>query len=476
MPAAAGRDFELAPILQSLEPFRERLNVVSGLRLPAAYVGASSAAANHSRSSQCWLSCMPDGQGPSPTTVDQLAARHIGQETPLPSLELALEAGASISYLTPQTPLPMETNPRVVFERLLGDGSTPEERAARQRQLSSLLDSVTGQVATLKRDLPGPDRERMDRYLTDVRELERRLSLAADSALTTVEVPDKPNGIPADFEEHAMLMFDLLVLAWAADLTRIATFMVSRELSNRLYPRSGVNEGFHNASHHSGIPANIERLAKLNEYHTRTTIAYLLRKLADTPDGDGSLLDHSLIVYGSGMANPNQHDHDPLPMLVAGGGSGRLQGGRHIRAAGRHAVREPARERARQARRARRRVRRQHGRVRDLTAAACAFCGPRRRCPSLRHWPLSRPLRPRRKTRRSHPRPPTCRRRRSRRLRSAATRQPCAHCSTAAGSMRTHRAVTARRRCTGSCASAIARPPSGSCKRAPTSTPRAATA
>ncbi len=332
-PTATGRGFELTPTLQSLEPFRDRLNVVSGLKLPAAYVGESSAAANHGRSSQCWLTCMPEDSGPSPTSADQLAAQHIGQETPLPSLELALEAGSSISYLTPQTPLPMETNPRVVFERLLGDGSTPEERAARQRQLSSLLDSVTGQVAALQRDLPGPDRERMDRYLTDVRELERRLSLAADSPLAELEVPEKPNGIPGDFEEHAMLMFDLLALAWAGDLTRIATFMISRELSNRLYPRSGVNEGFHNASHHSGIPANIERLAKLNEYHTRTTIAYFLRKLADTPDGDGTLLDHSIVVYGSGMANPNQHDHDPLPMLLAGGGSGRLEGGRHLHAA-----------------------------------------------------------------------------------------------------------------------------------------------
>jgi hypothetical protein len=173
----------------------------------------------------------------------------------------------------------------------------------------------------------------MDRYLSDVRELERRLALAADSTPTDIEVPDKPNGIPGDFEEHAMLMFDLLALAWSADLTRIATFMVSRELSNRLYPRSGVNEGFHNASHHSGIPANVDRLAKLNEYHTRVGLAYFLRKLADTPDGGGSLLDHSLVVYGSGMGNPNQHDHDPLPMLVAGGGSGRLSGGRHVRAA-----------------------------------------------------------------------------------------------------------------------------------------------
>jgi hypothetical protein len=333
VPSSTGRGFELTPILQSLAPFSDRLNVVSGLRLPAAYVGASSAAANHGRSSQCWLTCLPEYTGPSPTSADQLAAQHVGQETPLPSLELALEAGSSIAYLTPRTPLPMETNPRVVFERLLGDGSTPEERAARQRQLTSLLDSVTGQVGALQRGLPAADRDRMDRYLSDIRELERRLNLAADSALADVEVPDKPSGIPGDFEQHAMLMFDLLALAWSADLTRIATFMVSRELSNRLYPRSGVNEGFHNASHHSGIAANLERLAKLNEYHTRTTIAYFLRKLADTPDGDGSLLDHSLVVYGSGMANPNQHDHDPLPMLVAGAASGRLSGGRHIRAA-----------------------------------------------------------------------------------------------------------------------------------------------
>jgi hypothetical protein len=333
VPSSMGENFELSPILKPLEPYRDRLNVVSGLKLPAAYVGESSAAANHGRSSQCWITCAPQGTGPSPTSADQVAARHIGQETPLPSLELALEAGASISYLTPQTPLPMETNPRVVFERLLGDGSTPEERAARQRQLSSLLDSVTDQVVTLRRDLPAADRERMDRYLADVRELERRLSLAADSALATIEVPDKPNGIPGDFEEHARLMFDLLVLAWQADLTRVSTFMVSRELSNRVYPRSGVTEGFHNASHHSEIPANIDRLARLNEYHTRTTIGYFLEKLARTPDGDGTLLDHSMIVYGSGMANPNQHDHNPLPILLAGGGAGRLRGGRHIRAA-----------------------------------------------------------------------------------------------------------------------------------------------
>jgi len=330
-PAGEGRGFTLGPILESLEPHRERFNIVSGLKLAAAYVGGSSAAENHSRSSKCWLTCMPDGTGPSPASADQIAARHIGQDTPLPSLELALEAGSSISYATPKTPLPMEVNPRVVFERLFGDGSTPEERAARQRQLSSLLDAVIGEVASLERNLPAADRERMDRYLSDIRELERRLALAADSPLAELDVPDKPGGVPSDFEEHAALMFDLLAIAWAADLTRVSTFLIARELSNRVYPKSGVSEGFHNCSHHSEVPANIDRLAQLNVYHTRTTIAYLLEKLATTPDGDGTLLDHSLLLYGSGMSNPNQHDHVPLPMIVAGGAAGRVRGGRHIR-------------------------------------------------------------------------------------------------------------------------------------------------
>jgi hypothetical protein len=330
-PASSGRDFELTPTLRSLEPFREQVNIISGLKLPAAYVGESSATAHHGRSSRCWLTCVPAGAGESPTSADQVAARHIGQDTPLPSLELALEGGESIAYLTPQTPLPMETNPRIVFERLFGDGSTAEERAARQRQLASLLDAVTGPAAAMRRNLPAADRERMDRYLSDIRELERRLAIAADSRLGELDVPEKPDGVPSDFEEQAELMFELLALAWAADLTRVTTLVIARELSNRLYPASGVNEGFHNCSHHSEVPANIDRLAQLNEYHTRTTIARLLEKLASTPDGAGSLLDHSMVVYGSGMSNANQHDHDPLPMLLAGGGSGRLRGGQHVR-------------------------------------------------------------------------------------------------------------------------------------------------
>jgi hypothetical protein len=301
--------------------------------LPAAYVGEATAGANHTRASRCWLTCVPLETGESPTSADQIAAAYIGQETPLPSLELALEAGESIAYRTPTTPLPMETNPRIVFERLFGDGSTPEERAARQRQLASLLDAVAAEVAPLQRSLPAADRERLDRYLTDIRELERRLALAADSTAADLEVPDKPSGVPADFEEHAALMFDLLALAWQADLTRVATLLIAREVSNRVYARSGISEGFHNCSHHSEVPANIERLARLNEYHTRTTIASLLQKLGSTPDGDGTLLDHSLVVYGSGMSNANQHDHHPLPMLLAGGARS-VRGGRHERVAG----------------------------------------------------------------------------------------------------------------------------------------------
>jgi hypothetical protein len=327
-PRAAG-ELELTPTLTSLEPWRERLTVVSGLTLPAAYVGEATAGANHTRSSRCWLTCMPLDTGTSPTSADQVAAAHIGQETPLPSLELALEAGESISYRTPAAPLPMETNPRVVFERLFGDGSTAEERAARQRQFASLLDAVAGEVAPLSRSLPAADRERLDRYLSDIRELERRLALAADSTLAELDVPDKPGGVPANFEEHAALMFDLLALAWQADLTRVATVLVARELSNRVYPQSGITDGFHNCSHHSEVPANIDRLARLNEYHARATIGSLLQKLASVPDGAGTLLDHSLVVYGSGMSNANQHDHHPLPMLLAGGAHG-VTGGRHL--------------------------------------------------------------------------------------------------------------------------------------------------
>ena len=331
-PSSDGAGFEFPQTLKSLEPFRNRLNIISDTRLYAAYGEDASAGANHTRSSQTWLTCLPPGTGPSPTSFDQYVAQYIGQDTPMPSLELSLDDSSSISYRTPDTPLPMEQNPQVVFERLFGDGSTAEERAARMELKQSLLDAVVDDVAKLQRTLGPSDRYRLERYLEDVREIERRLQLAGASAAGDLDVPSKPVGIPASFVAHAELMFDLLTLAWQAEITRVSTLMVAREVSNRVYAESGINDPFHNLSHHSEVPANIERLAQLNAFHTRTTIAYFLKKLSETPDGDGTLLDHSLVLYGSGMSNSNQHDHDPLPLLLAGGASGRLKGGRHIRA------------------------------------------------------------------------------------------------------------------------------------------------
>jgi hypothetical protein len=332
MPSSDGTGFAFTPTLSSLEPFRDRLNIVSDMTLPFAYGSDASAGANHARSSQVWLTCAEPETGPSPTSLDQLVAQHIGQDTPMPSLELSLDDGSSISYRTPTTPLPMEQNPQVVFERLFGDGSTAEERASRMDLKASLLDSVTGDIVSLQRTLPAVDRHRLERYLEDVREIERRLQLIASSPAAELDVPAKPIGIPSSFSEHAKLMADLTALAWQAEITRVTTLMVAREVTNRVYPESGINEPFHNLSHHSEVPANKDRLATLNAFHTRATLAYFLQKLQDTPDGDGSLLDNSVVLYGSGMSNSNQHDHDPLPILVAGGASGRLQGGRHIRA------------------------------------------------------------------------------------------------------------------------------------------------
>ncbi len=331
-PRQEGRDFEFSPTLRSLAPFREHLNIISDLNLPAANVGDNSAGANHNRSSQCWLTCTPPGTGPTPTSLDQIVAQHIGQDTLLPSLELSLEDRTSISYLTPHTPLPMENNPRIVFERMFGTASTPEERMARQRQSASLLDTLTAEVAGLNRKLPASDKQRMERYLEDVREIERRLALAGSALPEGVEVSTKPVGVPDDFEDHGRMMYDLMALAWQAEITRVSSLLVARELGNRLFPKSGIAEPFHACSHHSENPEKIALFARMNEYHVRSNLAYFLDKLRNTPDGDGNLLDHSLVLYGSGMSNSNSHDHDPLPIVLAGKASGRLEGGRHIRA------------------------------------------------------------------------------------------------------------------------------------------------
>jgi len=345
-PATEGTGFEFPQILQPIAGLRDRINVISGFSLPHAYGSDASAGANHTRSSAVWLAGAEPASGAHArlgVTVDQVAAQHIGQDTPLPSLELCIEDGGlscgtglscayrnTISWRTPETPLPMENNPQVVFERLFGDGATAEERAARRDQARSMLDALTGEVAGLRRDLPAPDRERLDRYLTDVREVERRIVLSGEMIPEDLDLPPAPTGIPDSFDTHAKLMFDLLTLAWQTDITRVSTMMLAKEVSNAVYRESGVTDPFHNLSHHSNVPENIERLTRLNTYHM-SIFGYFLDKLAGTPDGDGTLLDHSLVLYGSGMSNSNQHDHDPLPIILAGGASGRLQGGRHLR-------------------------------------------------------------------------------------------------------------------------------------------------
>jgi hypothetical protein len=341
-PSTEGKGFEFTEILKPLEPFRERINVISNLYAPSAYGADASAGANHERSSAVFLTSARTEEGSRiflGESVDQVAAKAIGQDTPLPSIELTVEEGGrtspyrnTISWQAATSPLPMEHNPQVIFEKLFGDGSTDEERSARRQQSRSLLDSVVGQVSALNSELPAGDRGRLGEYLDNIREIERRIEKAeAQMETAALDVPDAPVGIPNAFEDHIKLLIDLKVLAWQAEITRISTLMLAPELSNAVYPGTGIRDGFHNLSHHSHNRANMDRFAQLNAYH-HSMLAYFLEKLSATPDGDGTLLDHSLILYGSGMSDGNAHNHTPLPLVLAGGASGRLEGGRHIAA------------------------------------------------------------------------------------------------------------------------------------------------
>jgi hypothetical protein len=343
-PATEGAGFELTPILQPLKPFYNQINVISDLRHANAY--GSGATANHNRSAAAYLSGAFAETGAQPSlgiTVDQIAAQKIGQDTPLPSLELTIEEPSlncgdglscsyrdTISWQGPHSPLPMQNNPQVVFERLFGDGNTADQRKTRRAQSISLLDSVVGEATALQRKLPASDRVRLDQYLTDVREIERRVQKAGQQLSDDLPVPAAPTGVPRDVEEHIKLMYDLQVLAWQAEITRVSTFLMCKELSGSTYPKSGIRDAFHTLSHHSNVKDNIERFAVLNTYHV-ALFAYFLDKLRATPDGDGTLLDHSLVLYGSGMSDGNQHNHTDLPAVVAGGASGRMKGGRHLR-------------------------------------------------------------------------------------------------------------------------------------------------
>jgi hypothetical protein len=344
LPSATGTGFEFTQILKPLEPFREYINVVSNTYAPMAYGADASAAANHARSSAVFLSGAKPDESARPAlgqTVDQAAAKAIGQDTPLPSLELTVEAGGltspfknTISWQSDTSPLPMEHNPQVIFEKLFGDGTTETERAARRQQSRSLLDSVMDQVNALKTQLPAGDRGRLAGYLDDVREIERRIQKAeTQMQAAKLEVPDTPAGAPAAFEDKIKLLFDLEILAFRADITRISTLMLAHEeLNNDTFPATNIREGFHNLSHHSNVRSNMDRFAELNAYH-HGMFAYFLEKLKATQDGDGNLLDHSLVLWGSGMSDSNQHNHTPLPMILAGKASGSMKGGRHVRLA-----------------------------------------------------------------------------------------------------------------------------------------------
>jgi Protein of unknown function (DUF1552) len=342
-PKTVGENFEFNTILKPLEPFRDHLTIVSELCNPVD---------GHAPTVAAWLS----GSIPKQTiaenvhigvTVDQVIAKQIGQDTVFPSLELATEdftgyiGGCdtqyacaymnTLSWSTATTPLPMEINPRVTFERMFGRAGTSTQRLARMQTDRSILDSVKSDVKDLEGGLGPRDRVRLNDYLENVREIEQRIQRAEKQATTDVPVPNAPVGVPESFEEHVALQFDLLALAYEANITKVFAFMMSRDASQRVYPDIGVIEPHHSMSHHGNNPEKLANLVKLNTYHV-SLFAKFLEKLRSTPDGDGSLLDHSLIMYGSGMSESDTHSRLNLPVAIAGGGAGLVKGNRHVQA------------------------------------------------------------------------------------------------------------------------------------------------
>lgn len=336
---------ELSPTLSPLAAVKQKIAVVSNLELRNAYPGT------HATSNAAFLSAAKAKRTESTdyhlgTTVDQLAAQQIGRETPLPSLELSMDLMSvvgqcdngyacvyqnNLSWSSPTMPLPAEAHPRLVFENLFGEQGAAADRRAALRRRASLLDSVTEELSSLQKTLGPADRQRVDQYLTSVRDVEQRIQ-RAEAASRDNPLPDRdrPTGVPASYADHARLMFDLQLLALQGDITRVVTFQLARETSNRTYPEIGVNEPHHPLTHHGNDPEMIAKVARINQFHV-SLFAEFLQKLDATREGEGSLLDHSLYLYGSGMGNPNVHDHVNLPIVVAGGAAGKMQGGRHVR-------------------------------------------------------------------------------------------------------------------------------------------------
>lgn len=344
-PGSEGNLDQLSPILESLVPVRDHVNILTNLELQPAYPGT------HATSNSAFLSAAQARQTESAdyflgTTVDQIAAQHLGRETQLSSLEMSMDLMQTVgqcdngyacvyqnnlSWSSPTTPLPAEAHPRLIFESLFGEGGTAQERRAALKKKASLLDFMNDDLQSLKRELGPADRAKVEDYLTSVREIERRIQ-KAEAATRDEALPDldRPNGVPASYRDHARLMFELQMLAFQGDITRVTSFQLARETSNRVYPETGVNEPHHPLSHHGNDPGKIERMSKINAFHV-SLFAEFLEKMKATSDGAGSLLDHSLFLYGSGMGNPNLHDHQNLPVIVAGGAAGGVKGGRHLR-------------------------------------------------------------------------------------------------------------------------------------------------
>jgi hypothetical protein len=340
-PQQTGADYTASPILKPLDPFRSHMTIVSGLRNKG---GESSDP--HGIMAGTWLSCfgVKGREGDKGVTADQMAARHFGQGTPLPSMELTGEGGnatcgqgntgcgfgSTVAFRTPTQPLPMEDNPRKVFYQLFGQGDTNAERREILQETGSILDYVRGESARLQRRVGATDRARVSDYLDSIREVEGRIQRLATSDSAKMDLPNAPQGVPDEFGQHLDLLFDMIALSWQSNMTRVASFMMAKEVSMRTYPNLSITEAFHPLSHHQNDADKIERLVRIQNWHTQV-FAKFIKKLSTTQDGDGSLLDHSIILYGSNMSNSDLHNNDPLPNVVMGKGYGRIKGGQHIK-------------------------------------------------------------------------------------------------------------------------------------------------
>ncbi|MDB6041910.1 MAG: hypothetical protein JWM63_461 [Gammaproteobacteria bacterium] len=342
-PTAVGRNFDMSPILEPLAPFRSQMTILSNIGNKP---GESRAV--HALVPATWLSCVHPKESSTPNmaaTVDQLAAKYIGQDTPYPSLEVATAQGhgvgsacergygcsysGTLSFSTPATPLPVESNPRQLFLRLFGQGDSPAERRFLTRQTTSLLDMISNETVALSRTLGPQDRATLNDYLESVREIERRVNNSQRGDIAALNLPEVPGATSENFDEQLNLMFDLIALAYQGNLTRIQTFMLAAEVSEQTYNHIGVPDAFHALSHHSNDEAKKARLVKIQRYHT-SVFAKFIDKLGKMPDGDGSMLDHSILLYGSNMSNSNLHNQYPLPTALLGGGYGKVKGGQHL--------------------------------------------------------------------------------------------------------------------------------------------------